>query len=753
MANYDFKNLSSFDFELLTRDILQKKLNVFIESFKSGRDNGIDLRYSKSIEGKKIIIQCKHYINSTFSSLKSSVRNEIEKLKKIQCDEYILVTSMGLTPNNKNELYDILKPYCKSTEDIIGQEDLNNLLNQYPDIEKRNYKLWLTSTNLMEKILHSSIYNQSEIEVDYIKSKSKYYVQNKSFFDALKILTEFNYCIIAGNPGIGKTTLAEIILLHYLDLDYEIYKITADIEEAYKVYNPNKKQVFYYDDFLGQTILEDKLNKNEDDKIIKFISAISRSKKGKFILTTREYILNSAKIYYEKIDRFNFDINKCSIKLDDYTKFDKAKILFNHLYFSKIPQELIKEFIIKRRYKNIINHRNYNPRIIEWMTEIQNITDEDNFYSDFMNMLDNPNRIWEHIFSNQLSIASQNLLIIMATMPNIIIIQELEMSFKKHNDYICNKYKYPSNRSDFNNALKQLEGNFINIISKNNDKLISYSNPSIKDFIESKIYYNKEIFLECINSMEYFSQIRVLLSRKIDIIDKYLIKKLIESFRELFNSDTITICDNDGKKGIEYDKLTNRLIYILNKMKDFNVINNNIIIELFLIIIREIKFEYIEELIILIKKINENYIIIPDFRGVIELISNEVINNLYYIEYLYEWKIIFEVLKNFREYFDRDKISLIEKSFKNSYKEIVESDIEAIEFTSELDEYISLTNEIFNYFKINDGSIDEIFDERFNDLKIQEYEEGKEDYYDYEDYIPEEREDDSVINDMFEILV
>lgn len=752
MANYDFKSLSSFDFELLTRDLLQKKLNVFVESFKSGRDNGIDLRYSKPIKGKKIIIQCKHYVNSTFSSLKSSVKDEVEKLKKIQCDGYILVTSMGLTPNNKNELYDILKPHCKSTEDIIGQEDLNNLLNQYPDIEKQNYKLWLTSTNLMEKILHSSVYNQSEIEIDYIKSKSKYYVQNKSFFETLKILTEFNYCIIAGIPGIGKTTLAEILLLHYLDLDYEICKITADIEEAYEAYNPHKKQVFYYDDFLGQTTLEDKLNKNEDDKIIKFISAISRSKESKFILTTREYILNSAKIYYEKLDRFNFDINKCSIKLEDYTKFDKAKILFNHLYFSRIPKELIKEFIIKRRYKNIITHRNYNPRIIEWMTERQIITNENSFYNDFINMLDNPNRIWEHIFNNQLSSASQNLLIVMATMPNIIVIQELEISFKKNNDYICNKYKYQNNRTDFNSALKQLEGNFINIISKKNDKLISYSNPSIKDFIESKIYYDKEIFLDCINSMQYFSQIRVLLSRKIEVIDNYLIKELIEAFKDLFNLDTITICNSDGKQGREYDNLPNRLIYILNRMKDFNAIDNKVIIEMFLSIIRKINFEDIEELIRLIKKLDENYIIIPHFNKVVGVIVNKVIINLHNVDYLYEWNIVFEVLKNFSEYIEMDTVNLITKTFENSYREVIESEVEAIEFEDELEEYINSTNKILNYFKINDDSIEEIFNEKLNDLKSEEYEDGE---YDYEDYTLERNYDDedSVINNMFEVLV
>ena len=46
MPQYDFKAVSPIDFELVVRDLLQKELNLTLESFKAGRDSGIDFRYS-----------------------------------------------------------------------------------------------------------------------------------------------------------------------------------------------------------------------------------------------------------------------------------------------------------------------------------------------------------------------------------------------------------------------------------------------------------------------------------------------------------------------------------------------------------------------------------------------------------------------------------------------------------------------------------------------------------------------------------
>lgn len=46
MAEYDFQTLSSFDFQVLSRDLLQKNLGVVLESFGPGKDGGVDYRLS-----------------------------------------------------------------------------------------------------------------------------------------------------------------------------------------------------------------------------------------------------------------------------------------------------------------------------------------------------------------------------------------------------------------------------------------------------------------------------------------------------------------------------------------------------------------------------------------------------------------------------------------------------------------------------------------------------------------------------------
>lgn len=74
MPRYDFRSLSSQDFEELSRDLLQAEWNVALEAFKTGRDGGIDLRYAPAERGKTII-QCKHYIESGFAKLLSHLQD------------------------------------------------------------------------------------------------------------------------------------------------------------------------------------------------------------------------------------------------------------------------------------------------------------------------------------------------------------------------------------------------------------------------------------------------------------------------------------------------------------------------------------------------------------------------------------------------------------------------------------------------------------------------------------------------------
>ncbi|NCB70101.1 MAG: hypothetical protein EOM47_14825 [Bacteroidia bacterium] len=62
MANYDFSTLNDKDLEILVCDLFTREFSVNFQSFKAGKDKGIDLRYSTNNSENEIIVQVKHYL-------------------------------------------------------------------------------------------------------------------------------------------------------------------------------------------------------------------------------------------------------------------------------------------------------------------------------------------------------------------------------------------------------------------------------------------------------------------------------------------------------------------------------------------------------------------------------------------------------------------------------------------------------------------------------------------------------------------
>jgi len=508
---YDFKSLSAYDFETLVRDLLQKHLKIFLESFKSGRDKGIDLRYAPA-SNKSLIVQCKHYAETGYPGLFVALKKETAKVRRLAPARYCVATSVPLSPVNKDEIQLLFQPFCKATQDIFGQEDLNNLLGQFPDIERKHFKLWLTSTTLLERILHSGLYNQTYMRVEEIRNKAKLYVQNKSFFDAQTVLKNYNYCIISGIPGIGKTFLAEILLLQHISKGYEPVVVRSHIREAFELLNASTKQVFYYDDFLGQTGFEDKLEKNEEQSILDFVKYIKTHNHARFILTTREYILQQARNVYEKLHASDFDHAKCIIRLESYTRRDRAHILFNHVYFSALPQQHKKSLVQKDVLLNIVDHKNYSPRIVEWMADLKNVLDcvGAEYTKRFLDTLANPSDLWRHAFLNHLTPASRGVLMVMMTFQSNVDMADLKEAYESFRMQEVKLFGAATAPNEFITALDELEGSFIRCERRSHVVVIAFHNPSVRDFLERYLAENAELLRMLCSSTIFYDQFRAL---------------------------------------------------------------------------------------------------------------------------------------------------------------------------------------------------------------------------------------------------
>jgi hypothetical protein len=519
----ELTRLSDHDFEQLARDLLSAEFGVRLESFARGRDKGIDLRYLAppatpvpwgTPPVPDIVVQCKHYVSTGYSGLKSKLKTkERAKVEKLSPKRYILVTSVDLSAANKTELRAILSPYVLSESDIYGASDIDSLLKRHPTVERSHFKLWLTSSEVLDQFLHSDVYRHTQHVLKNIERNAVRYVANASYPIAMEALTTNHVCVIAGRAGIGKTTLAEMLLLEHAAAGFQPIVVSTDALEANAVWNadPAVRQIFYYDDFLGQAAVADKLNKNEDARLEAILGAVIRTKNKRLILTTREYILEQAKQDYERLGRMGLDAHKHVIRLEDYTRLNKAQILYNHLYFSELDAEVRASVLRQKLYLQIINHENYTPRLIDDIARRATLdgTSPADFPAYFVGILDDPTTLWQHTFDRSISAEARLVLLSLASLPPLTTIAALRAVYEVLQlDAVAKPFLY---------ALKEVDADFLRTTQSSALTVVSFFNPSVRDFVLARLWEFVVLRDRLLAVAPYFEQVVALNQSKPDL--------------------------------------------------------------------------------------------------------------------------------------------------------------------------------------------------------------------------------------------
>ncbi len=514
MVNYNFRDLlSSYEFECFSRDLINAHEELDLANFAEGRDGGIDLRYASNRE-ETIIVQAKRYID--YQELKPTLRKEVEKVKRLNPKRYIITTSVDLTAANKLEIMDLFLPYIKNENDILGKQDLNKILGQHPNVERQYYKLWLASSNVLINILNKNIVNWTLFEEHEIKETVKTYVMNNSFDEALQKLIKNHYVVVSGEPGIGKTTLARVLIMHLLSDKFkeqldssnyeEFYCTNNNIEDLVRVYQSGKRQVFFYDDFLGQISLEEG-EKGFDKRILDFIKACHAAEDKLLILTTREYILQQGLSRYPlfKTGR-GIEMSKCVVDMGKYTRFVRAQILYNHLAASKIPQPYIDAILQDKNYLKIIDHPHFSPRIIE--TFVGNGTHEScaptDYFRKVLGFFDHPDSVWLDAFS-RLGEVSQETLLVLYTMPEPVLLEDLKEAYYFFFREVHKEANYLKDQ-EWNDAIKILQNNFIKTGKCQEGIYVTFHNPGVKEVLVRYVRANNSIRELLLNHILFIDQ-------------------------------------------------------------------------------------------------------------------------------------------------------------------------------------------------------------------------------------------------------
>lgn len=539
MPNYDFRALDDKEFEALVSDLLSCELGVRFERFKAGRDGGIDAR--AVLDGGTAIVQCKHWARTSVAQLVRTLRaDELKKVAKLAPHRYILVTSLELSAADKKTIHRIFDPYMKVDTDVFGYEDLNDLLGRHRAVERNHYKLWLHSTTVVETILNAPIIGRSSAFIAEILEESVRYVETSSHRKARAKLETDGVVLITGEPGIGKTTLAKQLCLSYISENYTLRVINGSITEAEASFFPEEKVIFFMDDFLGRNYLE-ALEKHEDSAITGFIRRVAKDRSKRFVLTSRSTVLNQAKRLSDLFDIRKIDRNEFEIRIESLSRWDKARILYSHFWHSDLDVEYLDKIVENRNYAVLIESKNFNPRLIEFIFDAQRLEGipPSDFWNHILASVQNPEAIWKHVFEQQLDDCTRAALLLVAFSGREVGEEHLRRSYKR---YLClGTQDAGSVSTDFRRAMSAAVGSILNrIIAKSVEPKYNLFNPSIGDFLVSRFKDDGDLLLKvfsALESLESLQNIKSLLRSK--VVHEQVIKTVIVGLiqQKLVNTD------------------------------------------------------------------------------------------------------------------------------------------------------------------------------------------------------------------------
>lgn len=426
VSDYDFRSLSPIDFEVFVRDLINAHLGLEMVTFAIGPDGGIDLRDSKT-GPLPVIAQCKHRPDASKAALKSAAAKEVEKLLGTKMGTYLFVVSASVSPEAEEEILEELGSLDASDIQLWHRGKLNQALYQNQRVEETHFKLWLSSSTALDRIVNGAEWKRSAELVRRVIERARLYVNTPAYAEALGILDDTNALIVTGAPGVGKSTLAEMLLLAHWHKGWRVANITSDVDEAWRqMRDDDEPIIFFYDDFLGQASTAE-LHRKEGSGIIGLLATVRRNS-GRFrlILTSRQQLFGAATNGGDdRLRAMADDASKLSVDLSAIGRQVRAEMLFNHIYFGFEDQEARSQLAVDTRYREVVDHKAFNPRILESVTLLKKHESVDHFYDALFDALDNPDLIWAGSFDQLPRVAVDILLQLASTPSDKVEIQQL----------------------------------------------------------------------------------------------------------------------------------------------------------------------------------------------------------------------------------------------------------------------------------------------------------------------------------------
>lgn len=220
-------------------------------------------------------------------------------------------------------------------------------------------------------------------------------------------------------------------------------------------------------------------------------------------MTSRTSILNKAFSVSHIFQNEEIRDNEFLLKVANLTGVDKAKIFYNHIYHSDLHKEYIDEIYENKRYRQVVQHNNFNPRIIEFITDSRKVGDISpaEYWKYIIKSLNEPKYIWSDYFQTQTDDCVRALTYLTVFNNGRISEETLRNSYNLFLKIHPINFGDNSDKS-FDAVRKLATKSLLNRIQLEENKFeYVLFNPSITDFVLSTYISDNELILNILKSL------------------------------------------------------------------------------------------------------------------------------------------------------------------------------------------------------------------------------------------------------------
>ncbi|MEU6578288.1 ATP-binding protein [Streptomyces sp. NPDC046805] len=331
------------------REVWAQSVHTFADSNDGGRDGAFYGTWQQSpdpigvqdLPDGPFVLQCKHTKKADTTLTPSDLSDEFAKARTLVdrglCGSYVLLTNARVSGTSEATIRQRLRDAGVGHVEVLDGQWICDTIATRPRL--RTFVPRVYGLGDLSQILDERAYTQAQALLGYLRDELATFVVTDAYRRAVQAVQAHGFVLLLGEPGVGKSVIAETLAMTALDAWGCLTVKAPDAAGLVRHWNPlEPKQFFWVDDAFGSVRHERHLTDNWARHMREVMIAIRRG--AQVVLTSRDYIYRDARRYLKESAYPLLHEQQVVVDAAQLSPEERRQILYNHIKLGDQPREV-----------------------------------------------------------------------------------------------------------------------------------------------------------------------------------------------------------------------------------------------------------------------------------------------------------------------------------------------------------------------------------------------------------------------------